>query len=227
MSRVAIIAALPGELKPLVSGNGGNWRRSQPNVWTGTLAGHEATAIAGGIGSAAAARAVETALTHGSPDALVSYGWAGALTCALKPPGAYPISEVIDHRSGEHFATRSPEGTRLVTLDRVARPDEKRSLAQKHQAVLVDMEAATVARLAAQNSIPFYCFKGISDGYNDHLPDFSAFITESGQFRMPIFVTYAALRPVYWSALIRLGKNSSEAASNLAQSLSKYLPTSL
>src|SRR5580658_28983 len=108
MSRIAIIAALPGELKPLVH----NWHRSERNLWTGTIKGHAAVAIVGGMGAAAAADAVERVYAQGKPDMLISYGWAGALTCALKPPGAYAISEIVDHASGEHFATRSADGIR-------------------------------------------------------------------------------------------------------------------
>jgi adenosylhomocysteine nucleosidase len=215
-SRIAIIAALPGELKPLVR----DWQRIEPNLWTGHIAGHEAIAIAGGMGAAGATRAVGRAFAQGKPDVLISYGWAGALTCALKPPGAYAISEVIDDLTGERFATRSDGGIRLITLDHVAHVHEKRSLAEKHQAVLVDMEAAAVARLAVASNIAFCCFKGISDGYTDHLPDFSRFI-QTGQLRMPAFLTYAAVHPVYWRALARLGKNSGIAASNLARLLSK------
>ena len=223
MSHIAIIAALPGELKPLVRG----WRRSGKNVWIGAVNGHEAVAIAGGIGSAAATRAASMALSYGRPDALVSYGWTGAITCSVKPPDAFAISEVVDHSTGERFATRNSEGLRLITLDRVAGYYEKRPLAEAHQAVLVDMEAAAVARLAAENGIPFYCFKSISDGYTDRLPDLNRFITPDGRFRMPAFVAHAAIRPIYWAALARLGTNSSLAASNLARLLSKSLPLSL
>jgi len=223
MSLIAIIAALPGELNPLVRG----WCRAGQYVWTGSLNGHEAIAVAGGIGSAAASRAVSIALSHARPDALISYGWTGAITCALKPPSAYAISEIIDHGTGERFATRTPTGVRLITLDHVAGINEKRPLAESHQAVLVDMEAASVARRAAENSIPFYCFKGISDAYTDNLPDFSRFISEEGRLRMPAFLAHTAFRPVYWPSLARVGRNSSLAASNLARLLSKSLPTSL
>ena len=41
--RIAIIAALPGELKPLVH----DWHRSERNLWTGTIKGHAAVAIVG------------------------------------------------------------------------------------------------------------------------------------------------------------------------------------
>jgi len=224
VSRIAIIAALPGELKPLVANEA--WRRSESNVWTGTINGHEAVAIAGGIGSAAASQAVDRALSHGSPDALVSYGWAGAITCAVKPPDAFAISEVIDHSTGERFATRSGEGLRLITLDRVAGYYEKRPLAEARQAVLVDMEAAAVARAAATRGIAFYCFKSISDGYTDRLPDLNRFITD-GHLRMPAFIAHAAVRPIYWPSLVRLAGNSSRAAVSLAELLSKSLPARL
>jgi adenosylhomocysteine nucleosidase len=222
MNNIAIIAALPGELKPLVRG----WEPRGRNIWAGRIADCEALAIAGGIGAAAAQRAVERAFAEANPSALVSCGWAGALTCAVKPPDACVISEIVDAASGEHFGTASRDGFRLITLDRVARYDEKRALAMQHQAVLVDMEAAAVARMAAARSIPFYCFKGISDGYLDRLPDFSRFINGSGELRMPAFLAYAALHPQYWAALRRLGENSGEAASALANLMRQNLEQS-
>jgi adenosylhomocysteine nucleosidase len=223
MSKIAIIAALPGELKPLVRG----WRQRGKNLWAGRIGDHEAFAMAGGIGAAAARRAVERALAEGNPSALVSFGWAGALTCAVKPPDACVISEVVDDASGERFATANPDGFRLITLDRVARYDEKRALAQKHQAVLVDMEAAAVARMAVARGVPFYCFKGISDGYLDRLPDFSRFINGSGDLRMAAFLSYVALHPLYWPSMRRLGANSSAAAKAVAGLMEENLKQSL
>ncbi|MBV8630148.1 MAG: hypothetical protein JOZ83_04440 [Silvibacterium sp.] len=224
MSRIAIIAALPGELKPLVANS--YWRRLAPRVWSGALNGHEAIAIAGGIGAACATRAVDVALSHGAVDALLSYGWAGAITCAVKPPDAFVISEVVDHLSRERFPTSYPEGLRLITLDHVVGYYEKRPLAEAHGAVLVDMEAAAVARAAIRRRLPFYCFKSISDGYTDRLPDLDHFITD-GRLRTSAFIAHAALRPFYWPSLIRLAGNSARAATNLAELLSKSLPAKL
>jgi adenosylhomocysteine nucleosidase len=219
MSKIAIIAALPGELKPLVRG----WQRPEPNLWTGTIAGREAIAVAGGMGAEAATRAVARANTKAEIDTLISYGWAGALSCAVKPPSVFTITEIVDARTGERFTTDIPSGQRLVTLDHVARSDEKRRLAETYQSVLVDMEAATVARLATARNLAFYCFKGISDAYTDRLPDFAPFIDDRGEFRTAAFVTYAALHPAYWGALRRLGQMSSLAASELAS----FVPQSL
>ena len=211
MKRIGIVAALPGELKPLVNG----WQqRGQLHV--GKLGETECIAIAGGMGASAATPAAEQILAEGKLDALVSYGWSGALSCGLKPPAACVIAEVIDSRTNEQFGTASSEGQRLLTLDHVARPDEKRPLAEKFRTPLVDMEAAAVARIAAAHNLPFYCLKGISDGYTDNLPDFNRFLGNDGQLQMSAFVAYALLHPKYWSALTQLGRQSRAAACNLA-----------
>jgi adenosylhomocysteine nucleosidase len=223
MNRIAIIAALPGELKPLVKG----WQLRGRGLWTRSTRDIEATAVAGGIGAAAAECASERALASGNFDAIVSYGWAGALTCAVKPPSACVISEIVDAASGERFATQHADGYRLITLDHVARGDERRGLAGKFQSVLVDMEAAAVARIAAARGVPFYCFKGISDGYTDQLPDFSRFIDHKGELRMAAFLAHAAVHPKYWPSLRRLAENSGAAALGLADLIRESLKKSL
>lgn len=222
MSRIAIIAALPGELKPLVVRR---WERRGRNLWAGRISEFEAIAVAGGMGAKAARRAVERAFAEFNPNILVSYGWAGALTCAVKPRTACAISEVIDAVTGERFVTDYLGGYRLITLDHVARADEKRGLAAKHQAVLVDMEAAAVARMAAARNVSFYCFKGVSDGYTDRIPDFSRFMDDQGKLRMAAFIGYIAVRPQYWRGLRQLGKQSSGAAKALATMVEEGLKT--
>lgn len=210
MKKIGIIAALPGELKPLVKG----W---QPHgkLYSGRIGETECIAIAGGMGAPAATRACEQILAEGGIEALVSYGWAGALSCGLKPPQAVAIHDIIDSKTSEHFVTDMPAGHRLVTLDHVARHEEKRQIAQEFQAPLVDMEAAAVARIAAAHHLAFYCFKGISDGANDKLPDFNRFLDKDSQLRMSSLVAYALLHPSYWKPLQRLGKQSQSAARNL------------
>jgi adenosylhomocysteine nucleosidase len=223
MSKIAIITALSGELKPLVRG----WEKRGPHTWIGRIGDHECIAIAGGVGSEAAARACELAMRETGVSVLVSMGWAGALSCGLKPPTAHAVAEVIDARTGERFLTDNPAGQKLVMLDHVAGVDEKRSLARTYQAVMADMEAAVVAGVARERNLSFYCFKGISDGANDVLPDFSRFMRGDGQMRMRAFLLYVAFRPRYWSALKRLGENSKNAAIELARLVPLYLEEAL
>jgi adenosylhomocysteine nucleosidase len=223
MKKIVIIAALPGELKPLVKG----WDSRGHNLWLGRIGDNVALAVAGGIGAAAAERAMDKVFTSQMPDAVVSYGWAGALTCAVKPPAACVIKEVVEAGSGESFRAQSADGYRLITLDHVARPDEKRGLAEKYQSVLVDMEAAVVARRAAKRGLPFYCFKGISDGYNDVLPDFNNFLNSEGQMRTGALIAHSTVRPKYWAPLWRLGGNSKASAVELADLAQESLRKSL
>ena len=208
MKRIGIVAALPGELKPLVSG----WKKLDGSAWTGLVAGHACVAVAGGMGAEAATRACERIFAAGQVDALISVGWAGALSCGVKPPEAFEVKEVVDTLTGERFLTGQEQGFRLVTLDHVAGVKEKRQLAENYRAVLVDMEAATVARQAQERGVAFLCCKGISDGSSDVLPDFSRFISARGQMRLGAFLAHVAVRPRYWGNLARMGQNSQKAA---------------
>ena len=231
---IGIVAALPGELAPLARRYE---LRLRDGVWSGQIdlpGRREAVAViaaAAGMGSAAATQAFSRLVAQHALDAVVSYGWGGALSCGIKPPEVYTPSEIVEARTGERFDAigfMPNQGgvLRLVTLDHVARSGEKRSLAERYRAVLVDMEAATIARLARAHAIEFGCIKGISDGYADVLPDFNCFLDAQGQLRMPNLVIDALLRPRSWSSLVRLGRNSKAAAQRLAEALPTWLESS-
>lgn len=223
MTRVALIAAMPGEIKPLV----GQWPHSSRNgidFWAQRSPEEEWIAACAGAGQAAATRAF-AALEEGGPiDLVISLGWAGALRSGLEGGTAHNVAGVIDSRTGERFNCDAGAGdVWLVTSPIVADEREKQRLASTYRAGLVDMEAAAVARLAAMREIPFYCIKGVSDGPDAHLPDFNRFIGSEGKFRLGPFIVFAALRPWYWPALVRMGENSRKAAQSIAQSLFEFL----
>jgi adenosylhomocysteine nucleosidase len=219
MTRTAIIAALPAELKPLTRG----WQHERSNgvdLWRWSFDGGEWIAACAGAGVNRAAKAFAEVEKSGELDSVISTGWAGALREELVPGQTYDVSTVIDARTGERFVTTGPPNDCwLVTNSRVADAAEKQRLASTYEAALVDMEAAGVARLARMRGIPFYCIKGISDGYSDHLPDFNRFISTDGQFQLLRFVFFALVRPWHWRALIRMGENSSKAARSIAASV--------
>ncbi len=217
MTHIAIIAAMPGELKPLTRG----WwqeRRNGVDLWRSDNG--EWIAACAGAGVAAATRAFAEIEKLGPIDKVISTGWAGALREDLAPGQVCDVSTVIDARTGERFVAAGPQNNCwLVTNPRVADATEKKRLASTYEAALVDMEASGVARLARMRGIPFYCIKGISDGYSDQLPDFNRFISPDGQFKLARFMVFALLRPWYWHGLIRMGENSRKAARGIAQSL--------
>ena len=228
MSRVGIIAALPGELKPLVQG----WEplplpgsRKGQAAWASRVDDVECVAVCAGVGSEAAAYACGMSAQGGALDAIVSVGWAGALSCGIHPGNAYAVNQVIDALTGEYFTTNFPlpEGSgvplRLVTTDHIVQYAEKRQLAGLHQAVMVDMEAATVARFALSKNIPFYCLKAISDEIADVLPDFGRYTDSDGHLRVAPLLGHVAVRPKYWPAMLRIGQNAKSGARAVAGAL--------
>ncbi len=219
MTRVAIIAALAGELRPLVRG----WQRESRggvDLWRRRRGDCEWIAACAGVGVDAATRAFAEIEREGAIDVVVSAGWAGALSGEFAAGRAYGVCGVIDARSGERFPVAGGFGEcLLVTSHGVADPAEKRRLAATFGAGLVDMEAAGVARLAGTRGIPFYCIKGISDGPADRLPDLNGFISAEGRFRLGHFLLFALLRPWRWPALLRLGENSRQSAQSIRESL--------
>ena len=223
MSRTVIIAAMAGELKPLVRGwqhesrNGVDlWRFPHEQVdWIAACAGAGVQAATRAFAEAEKAEAEK----DGTVDLVISIGWAGALNSAYQPGQAYCVSEVIDARTGERFRASGAADCLLVTSSTVAGLTEKHRLAATYGASLVDMEASAIARLASMRGIPFFCCKGVSDGFTDRLPDFNGFIAENGKFQLARFIVYVLLRPAHWPALIRMGENSRKAA----QAIREYL----
>lgn len=225
MSRVGIIAAMPGELAPLVKG----WRRvpSAKNLWRWQKEERGATwiAVCAGIGRDRATKAFAEAEKDGALAAVLTIGWAGALHEGVNAGEVYRVAQIVNAQTGEKFdALGCGDSTGLVTSARIADETEKRRLAAAYPgAVLVDMEGATVARLAAMRGIPVYCFKAVSDGLGDRLPDMNPYVDGEGQFRVARFVASVALRPQYWGALSRFGKNSRKAAVELGKRVDEFL----
>lgn len=220
MIRTAIIAALPGELKPLVD----RWPHESRNgvdIWRNLRNGDEWIAACAGTGVDAALRALAEVEKDGAVHRIFSVGWAGATREEFAAGRTYPVSGVIDATTGERFpiAGRPPGGCWLATADRIADEAQKRRLAACHGASLVDMEAAGIARLAAARGIAFDCIKAVSDGLTDRFPDFNRFRSADGKLQQARFVCFALFRPWFWPALIRLARNSRRAARSIGASL--------
>jgi adenosylhomocysteine nucleosidase len=222
MTRTALIAAMPAELKPIIRGwkherrNGiHTWAHRDDNLYVAACAG---------AGQAAATRAFAEIEKDSPIDLVFSIGWAGALTPDLAPGTAHNLAGVIDVQTGERFRCDAGAGELwLATSPKVADESEKRRIASTYSAALVDMEAAAIARLAQMRGIPFYAIKAISDPLGAKLPDFNRFLSQQGQFRTFRFSINAALRPWYWPSLARMGENSRKASQSITESLSNFL----
>ena len=167
-------------------------------------------AVCAGIGCERVTKAVGLALAWGQVERLVSVGLAGACAAGLQAGEVLHAGTVIDVRTGERFVTDDGEVV-LATVSTIAGATEKRRLAESYGAVMVDMEAACVARLAQAHGLRFGAIKAISDASDVSLDGMERFQTAHGGFREMAFARHVALRPRRWSGAVRLGRNSARA----------------
>jgi adenosylhomocysteine nucleosidase len=150
--------------------------------YDGLLQGRRVLAINSGVGIEAADRATEKVISRHHPEWIVSAGFAGALREELRRGHIVMANSVAD-LSGRELeiglrmdpqaiaATRGLHVGRLLTVDHILRsPEEKRSLAEKHQALACDMETIAVAEACRRNKVRFLSVRVISDGLDDALP---------------------------------------------------------
>ena len=225
MSRIAIIAAMPGELKPLVKG----WKRVPTRQrfvtkWTQDAGCDRWIAVCAGMGDEAATRAFAQAEMDGPVDMVLSIGWAGALREEGYPGEVHIPNIVVNAQTGERFTLAEREKpVVLVTTAQVANAAEKRRLAETYGGMLVDMESATIARLAQMRDIPVCCMKIITDDVTARLPNLNPFIDTMGQMKMARLIGHVLLRPGYWPALIRMGRASASGAKSLSSAIRHFL----
>jgi adenosylhomocysteine nucleosidase len=209
-----VIAAFPGELAPLVRG----WRRLGTNAPGSGLwvlgSEHRWVAACAGSGALAVERAFTLAASQGPLGAVVSYGLAGALRTGLKPGTAHWVSAGLSVDSGAAWSALHPaKGAFLLTSPRIEPAEGKADLLRRFPGSdLVDMEAGALARLAEKQRLPFYCLKGVSDGAEESLPDFTPFLRADGTLALTSLVTHFAVRPNNWKKLIDLARVSAAAA---------------
>ncbi len=205
---VGIVAALPREVAGLVGRGGAEPEGRQIGVHVFRLPG--AVVVAAGMGSIRVTLAVESALQAGARD-LVSVGLAGGCAPGVGVGEVVRAGTVVDALSGERFDTLEAGGAVLVTTHTIASVREKARLYASYGAALVDMEAATVGRLARAHGVGFRAIKAISDAHDFELSSLARFSTAHGHFRTGAFALHTALRPHRWRDTMRLGAGSQRA----------------
>jgi adenosylhomocysteine nucleosidase len=215
-----VIAALPREIAGLVRGTRADAALLRSGIHLHRMA--NAIVVAAGMGAVRVTLAVQAALRDASSvETLISAGLAGACSPEVVTGDVVEANLVIDARTGERFVADAPEGARrtLVTAETIASIAEKARLAASYGAGLVDMEAATVARLAQAHGLRFRAIKGISDAHDFGLESLRRFADARGHFRTAAFALHTALRPGTWSAAMRLGRDSKRALVTLESAL--------
>jgi adenosylhomocysteine nucleosidase len=215
---IALIAALPREIASLVQGTAADPTLIPQGVWLYRL--DEAVIVAAGMGAERAAVAVEAARSAAPGlKLLVSVGLAGACIAGLGAGSVVEAGTVVDAATGETFPAASGSSSTLATTAAIASVAEKARLAQTFGAAIVDMEAATVARIALTRGLSFRAIKGVSDAHDFELSALGKFEGRQGSFRTGAFAFYTAIRPWTWARAIRLGSGSTKALKSLDAAL--------
>jgi adenosylhomocysteine nucleosidase len=155
---------------------------------------------------------------------VLSTGLAGSCSPEIHAGQVVEPTIVVDANTGERFSCNAPGPEQvLVTTESIAGVREKARLHQSYNAALVDMEAATVARLALARGLGFRAIKGISDAHDFEMESMSRFADARGHFRTSAFALHTALRPQSWSAALRLGRESNRALAGLWTYIGKMM----
>jgi nucleoside phosphorylase len=224
MTRTVMIAAMAGEVQRLVR----TWRRTsvghEERRFAAFFAGDTAVVISG-IGKQNAEMAARAAVTHYRPAKLISVGLAGALAGNLGTGSVVTPEIVVDASDGSEYrcAAGGIPGGVLVTASEIAGADAKTRLAEQFHALLVDMEAAGVARAAQAARCGFGCVKAISDEARFVMPPLAQFVDAAGHFRRGRFAAWTAVRPWQWTRVAVLGRNAAYAARALCRRLAQDL----
>ena len=221
MSRIAIIAAMEREVRPLIR----NWK-----VRTVEHSGRryqlfengETALVCGGIGAEAARRATEAVIREVNPSRVISVGFAGALDASLEVGHVLEPRTVINVADGVRTEIGSGEGI-LVSAATVAGKQQKIRYGKAYGAIAVDMEAGAVAQGAQARGVEFGAVKVISDVADFNLPAVDRFVAPDGKLRPVRFACYVALRPWLWGATISLARSSGKASRALSRALTSYL----
>lgn len=216
-AKIAIVAALEREIKPLVKA----WSRVQREFDGRRLTFFErenAVVVCGGMGAEAARRATEAVIQMYAPELVISAGFAGALQVDLQVGQVLAARTVIDASDGSRVETGAGNAV-LVCFSTVADAKQKAMLAKAYGAQAVDMESSAVARGAQAHGIRFMAYKAISDANDFRMPPVERFVGTDGQFHSVRFALHGMWRPWLWSRVLRLARNSAVASKRLCQEL--------
>jgi len=222
MSKVAIIAAMEREISPFVRG----WQRDELSSGQREFLCFErdgVVVVVSGIGCKSAELAARALVAQHKLALLISVGLAGALIRSLKAGSVFTPNVVVDAADGTEYRctldSSHVSGGVLVSVGEIAGAQAKQELVNRCHGLVVDMEAAGVAKVAQEAQIGFRCVKAISDEADFIMPPMERFVGLAGEFQSGKFALWAAVRPWQWARVFALARNSKRAIRALCSRL--------
>jgi adenosylhomocysteine nucleosidase len=227
MTRVAIIAPMPNELRPVVKllGLQRTGARGARPVYTGTVGGTEVVATRTGIGPALAEAATEDLLATTEADRVVVSGIAGGIE-PVSAVGDLVVPEaVVDAATGERFSATpaggvTPKGViRMGGEDDYGLDDDDIARLRSEGFTALDMETAAVARACGRHGVPWLAFRAISDMAGDSSlgPVVMTLVNPDGSPRAGAGIRFLLTHPHRIPRFVRLGRDAQAAAVKAAE----------
>ncbi len=220
--RVALLAPMPSELRPLVRTLRLN-RSSAGDltVHTGTVGSVELVATRTGMGTATSAQVTARLLDAVAVDHLCVVGIAGGLQSDVGIGTVVVPDTVIDHATGNEyhpapFADAVPSGS-ILTSNELLGNDVLGGYGERG-VVAVDMETAAVGAVCETRGCSWSAFRSISDRTVDGTvnDDVFALANPDGSPDLGASLRYLLTRPWRIPGLLRLARDATVAAKSAA-----------
>jgi hypothetical protein len=160
---------------------------------------------------------------------VVLAGLAGALRPEILPGRAFIAERVVDTNDGHWTPTLGTAADADDSIPRVivtsvertlTASSDKRRLAERTSAAIVDMESVTFARIASHKNWPWMIVRGVSDGVDDRLPhDINQWVDTRGRTRLGHIAAALVRRPADLASARRLHRLGSRAMTNVARAI--------
>lgn len=185
--------------------------------------------VEAGVGFERARRATQALIEGHTPDWVLSCGYSGALQDGMRIGDVVIANAVCDTHGHELKLDLNMTGDakaglyvgRFVTTDEMVRlVKHKKQLAERYEAIAVDMESLAVAQVCRETGTRFMAVRAVSDDLSEDLPaEILTVLGESGTFR--VGATLGAMWKRFGSVkdMWRLRQQTNEASLRLAKFL--------
>ncbi|MEJ2288424.1 MAG: hypothetical protein P8Y02_07215 [Deinococcales bacterium] len=199
----------------------------------GALGGRPLALARTGVGAERARHAAGVLLERLPVSAVLSLGFAGALVdglavgdlmvsirlhvdSAMPEDALYPDLAWLARlsASAEEGGVRARRGESVTVTRMVTEPAQRRRLARRYGADVVDMEGYWLARACAAKGLPFVSVRAVSDTVEEHHPVLEQAL-DDGRLRIGRAVRGFAARPREMAKLPRLAANARRASAAL------------
>jgi adenosylhomocysteine nucleosidase len=208
-------------------------------IYRGRLKGKPCILVLTGIGRRRADKATQFVLERFPVTALISIGFAGALTPDLKIGEVVVCSTVrrasefekVEGQAEAYAAdpnllppassgpgdgsTRFLAGTSVTTPGVVSGARAKQELGREYRAQIVDMESYWIAGVASARRVPFIAIRSISDTLHDDLRAIDHILDSEGRVLWKGVMPYFLLHPHHLPSMFTAFRNMRRAETNL------------